>query len=482
VTLTHILVFSILALIASWLIPKRWRVWFLLTSSLLSVYWLQPSSPLRNLDFWLPTAAIFLTGLVWNVTQTDKAKDSPKPLITTIVILGIILLVGLSRYADIFCCLTATRPPDILRVLIGLGIGIVISTLPYLLPNKRIWPTASILFILLLFITLKTAPLAQGSSAAIRSLSDQAVDLASSLDLIWLGFSYLAFRLIHVLRDYQTGKLPSYSLEEFITYALFFPTYTAGPIDRSQRFMGDLRNQTNNDAQAETLAQKQENLFIGGQRILIGIFKKFVLADSLALIALNEQNASQVSSTFWMWMLLLAYSLRIYFDFSGYTDIALGLGRLINFKLPENFNRPYFKINLTEFWNSWHMTLAQWFRAYFFFPLTRALRTKSKRIPAWGIILAGQFSTMVLIGLWHGVTWNFFIWGVWHGLGLFIHNRWADWTRPKISNLNANQKARVGLEFSSWLLTFIFVTLGWVWFALPNLNLSLEVLRVLFFV
>jgi alginate O-acetyltransferase complex protein AlgI len=216
------------------------------------------------------------------------------------------------------------------------------------------------------------------------------------------------------------------------------------------------------------------------QRILIGMFKKFVLADSLALLALSPQNAGQTSSTFWMWVLLISYTLRIYFDFSGYTDIAIGLGRLLDFHLPENFHRPYLQRNLTAFWNSWHMTLAQWFRTYVFNPLTRSLRTRPRQLPTWMIIFLGQISTMALIGLWHGITWNFLIWGLWHGLGLFTHNRWSEWSRGRFDPQSERSLTRTALGGGSWLMTFLFVALGWVWFALPDPAAAVMVFRRLF--
>jgi D-alanyl-lipoteichoic acid acyltransferase DltB (MBOAT superfamily) len=291
------------------------------------------------------------------------------------------------------------------------------------------------------------------------------------LDLRWLGFSYLAFRLLHVLRDFQLEKAQDASLVEFTSYALFFPALTAGPIDRSQRFISDLRDGTR---------ISPEILMEGGQRILLGLFKKFVLADSLAIIALNPQNAIQTASGVWAWVLLYAYALRIYFDFAGYTDIALGMGRWLGIKLPENFIAPYLKTNLTAFWNSWHITLAQWFRSYFFNPLTRALRSNSKQLPVWLVILAGQAGTMLLIGLWHGVTWNFAAWGLWHAIGLFVHNRWSDWARPGMDNLEQRPAMRRLVTLGGWFLTFHYVTLGWVWFSLPDISLSLTMFQKLF--
>jgi D-alanyl-lipoteichoic acid acyltransferase DltB (MBOAT superfamily) len=277
------------------------------------------------------------------------------------------------------------------------------------------------------------------------------------------------------------SKLPAYSLDEFVSYALFFPAFTAGPIDRSQRFIAEMQKITAwQPARPGLPPVPAEDWIGGGQRILGGVFKKFVLADSLALISLNAQNASQTSSAVWMWVLLLAYALRIYFDFSGYTDIALGVGRLAGFRLPENFARPYLKSNLTAFWNSWHITLAQWFRTYYFNPLTRSMRTRFKKIPSALTILVGQVSTMALIGLWHGVSWNFLAWGVWHGLGLFIHNRWADWVRPRLDELAAPGWLGTAGLLLGWALTFLFVVVGWVWFALPSVGISWHVLQVLF--
>ena len=208
------------------------------------------------------------------------------------------------------------------------------------------------------------------------------------------------------------------------------------------------------------------------------MLKKFVLADSLALVALNAANAAQTASPLWMWLLVYAYAWRLYLDFSGYSDIAIGLGRFFGIKLPENFDRPYLKPNLTLFWNSWHITLAQWFRAYVFNPLTRALRARP--LPPAAIILTTQLVTMVLIGLWHGVTWNFVIWGAWHGVGLFIHNRWADFIKPRGAFLAARPRLQQAGRVAGVVLTFHFVALGWVWFALPDTGLALSVFRRLF--
>jgi D-alanyl-lipoteichoic acid acyltransferase DltB (MBOAT superfamily) len=243
---------------------------------------------------------------------------------------------------------------------------------------------------------------------------------------------------------------------------VFFPAIASGPIDRLERFLPDLRSKA---------ALAAPVLLAGGERIAWGIFKKFVIADTLAIVALSAVNASQIRSPIWMWVVLYAYAFRIYFDFSGYIDIALGLGRWMGFTLPENFNRPYLQPNLTAFWNSWHITLAQWFRSYFFNPLTRALRS-SRKLPIGAVILIGQLATMILIGLWHGVNWNFALWGLWHGAGLFVHSRWAEWSRDRVARLESRPGLKKTYTALSTLATFHFVVLGWVWFALPSVASS----------
>ena len=441
---------------------------------------MQPSTPIRNLDFWLPTASLILTTLTWATTRSKAPPEKRLTQTTALIILGVFLLIALTRYAGPFCCLTSTRPPPFPLVLQGLLLAAILVAIPYFIPSKRLFSAVAIGLILSLFILLKSQPLTRLSSALLRGATGQSPDLASFLDLPWLGFSYLAFRLLHVLRDYQMDRLPDYSLSEFVTYAIFFPTYVAGPIDRAPRFVEDLRQSSQHDPNAHHSPHYQNNLIQGSWRILLGVFKKFVLADSLALFALTDQNAAQTSSTLWTWILLYAFALRIYFDFSGYTDVAIGLGRLLDFKLPENFDKPYLKQNLTTFWNSWHITLAQWFRAYFFNPVTRALRMRPQKLPTWIIILIGQFSTMALIGLWHGITWNFFLWGAWHGLGLFANNRYSEWARPRLNGLSDRPYLEKAFKIGNWLLTFHFVTLGWVWFALSSPALAWDVLLRLF--
>jgi D-alanyl-lipoteichoic acid acyltransferase DltB (MBOAT superfamily) len=277
--------------------------------------------------------------------------------------------------------------------------------------------------------------------------------------------------LLHTILDRKAGRLPSISLADYVNYVIFFPSFAAGPIDRLERFLGDLNTPA---------APQGEDWLEIGRRFFLGLFKKFVIADSLAWIALNEAFAGQVSSAAWMWVLLYCYSLRIYFDFSGYSDIAIGLGRMLGVRLPENFASPYLKPNLTQFWNSWHMTLTHWFRSYFFNPLTRTIRSRNQSMPLSLMILVAQISTMVLIGLWHGVTAGFVLWGLWHGTGLFIQNRWSDFIKSRLPSWGNTPLGRRALTSAGIFLTFNFVSLGWLFFTLPTPRGVWNVMAILF--
>jgi alginate O-acetyltransferase complex protein AlgI len=472
VSIFYLFIVVIASFLIGLLARGKWRNWCLLVASILAIYWLQPATPIRHLDFWLPTACILLTILCWVFTAPKGILELPTDLPTFALIFSVILVISAIRYLEPFCCLTPTLPPAINQVLIAIiAITAIILFSVRFVTRWTAWIFGLTVFIIALFVVLKFDPLTKLVSASLRSINSQPTSLASVMDIRWLGFSYVAFRLIHTLQDRLNGRLPELSLMEYVIYVIFFPAYSAGPIDRVQRFMQDLRKnfQPSIDASLE-----------GGKRIFIGIFNKFVLADGLALIALNSNNSSQANTTGWLWVMLYAFAFRIYFDFSGYTDIAIGMGQLVGIQLPENFARPYRKQNLTLFWNCWHITLAQWFRAYFFNPLTRKLRSNPRNLPLPLIIFIGQLSTFTLIGLWHGINWNFAIWGAWHGLGLFLNNRWTDMIRSKGSTAELHPLLKRYLGLGSTFLTFNYVCLGWVWFALVTPAQSWNYLLKLF--
>ncbi len=464
-----IVILAALALVFRLFSRGKARGWLLLTASTLIIYWLQPAMPLRSLDFWLPTLTLAITVFSWLLTAEPEQRTEKQNWLSAALLAGLVLLIALTRYLSLEGLLTANRPPQTAQVLIGLlvlsGLALVIARFS----KPKGWLTGGIVFLLFLFLILKSPFLSLWASTGLRSLLNQSTQTATALDLRWLGFSYVAFRLIHTIRDRQHDRLKAVTLQEYVNYVIFFPAFSAGPIDKLPRFVKDLRT---------PLVFYAPQLADAFYRLVIGVFKKYAIADTLALIALNSQNAAQTQGAGYTWLLVYAYAFMIYYDFAGYTDIAIGLGKLLGIDLPENFNRPYLKNNLTQFWNNWHITLTQWFRAYFFNPFTRSLRSNYKTLSVGWLILITQLSTMLLIGLWHGITWNFVAWGAWHGLGLFVQNRFSDWVKPRLSGLQAKPRWQTFFNGFNTVLTFHFVALGWVWFALPQLSLSWRVIRI----
>jgi D-alanyl-lipoteichoic acid acyltransferase DltB (MBOAT superfamily) len=471
-SLLNILILIGAALLLRLIFPHKHRRWAMLAVSVLAIYWFQSALPIRGMDFWFPTGTLGLTFLSWGMTAEKEQLADRRNWLAGGLTLGTVLLIALTRFISLKGLLTPTRPPQfyLVTIILAVLIGLTIVLVRYFKATDFIL-SLGICLLILIFILLKNPFLSNLSSISLRQLISQDTALAAGADLKWLGFSYVAFRLIHTLIDRMNGRLKEIKLDEYLIYTIFFPAFLAGPLDRLQRFRKDLDH-------PEPLTA--DELWQSGKRLAAGLLRKFILADALAMIALSTSKAMQATSAGWLWLMLTAYSFQLLLDFAGYTDIAIGAGLLLGFKLPENFNQPYKQPNLTLFWNNWHMTLTQWIRGYFFNPLTRALR-RNRRMPVPLIIFITQMSTMIVMGLWHGLTPNFIIWGAWHGLGLFIHNRWSSFSGSKMA-LMRGEKPWLDkiINLAGIAVTFIFVSLGWVWFALPTTSLALETFRKLF--
>jgi D-alanyl-lipoteichoic acid acyltransferase DltB (MBOAT superfamily) len=469
-TLVNIGIFILVA-VGYGFLPARWRGWALLIGSVVALYWLQPAIAVQPVDFALPTATLLLTGMGWLLTRKDPAIDRVN-WITVGVLVGLIFALAL---VGGLVGITPSHPPALLDVALPIfGLGAIVVTAAGTVSERDRAIPVMILLILAIFVILKSEGLTQIAAIFLRGQTGYQLDAAGAHDLGWLGFSYVAFRLIHTLRDRQSGKLPALTLREYVTYVIFFPSFTAGPIDRAERFVKDYRAlETGVPIDAARWTR-------GLSRIAIGCFKKFAIADQLALFALNSTSAGLARSPGDMWLLVYAYAFRLFFDFSGYSDIAIGIGILFGIELPENFNRPYLKDSITTFWQSWHMTLSNWIRFYVFTPLSRWLMGLERKPSPTLMVLITQTTTMVAIGLWHGITLNFVIWGLWHAIGLWVHKLYTDRTRTFYQSLNDRPALKRAASWLSILLTFHFVALGWVWFALPDPATSWHVLLKLF--
>jgi alginate O-acetyltransferase complex protein AlgI len=274
-----------------------------------------------------------------------------------------------------------------------------------------------------------------------------------------VGIAFFSLKIIHFSLDTVNGQILEFNLPDFIFYLFFFPLFTAGPVIRYEEFTANLRSQDKPD---------QDRIFRGLVRITLGFLKKIVLL--IPFFLKNEAAIRQglVTGTGSMWIALLVYSFYIYWDFSSYTDIAVGSALLFNYKVPENFNQPYLKRNIALFWQNWHMTLTRWLQSYIFVPLSRLFITKmDPRFVILGNGLA-QVLTMVVCGFWHGLALNFLVWGLYHGIGLFTHTLFRNATRSakKFAVLKpAKDYSPVALAYTA--VTFLFVTAGWAFFSAP---------------
>ncbi|MGY8654721.1 MAG: MBOAT family O-acyltransferase [Verrucomicrobiia bacterium] len=273
-----------------------------------------------------------------------------------------------------------------------------------------------------------------------------------------LGISFFTFEFIHYAVDRYKGRTEAGSFVEYLAFILFFPTLVAGPIKRFQSFVPNLRK-------PETDWNTDWNR--GVTRILCGLAKKFVLADFLTSLT-DHLNAADIAAAE-RWILpvwLLAYGLKIYFDFSAYSDIAIGSARLFGLRIPENFDWPYLRTNIAEFWKHWHMSLYRWLVDYVFIPLGGS----RVRIPA---VYRNVLVTMLISGLWHGAGLNFVVWGLWHGILLCAHRTWS-----RRRSAARKMPSKLGLA-CAWLLTFTAVNLGWAFFCMDLPTAALFFRRLL---
>jgi alginate O-acetyltransferase complex protein AlgI len=285
----------------------------------------------------------------------------------------------------------------------------------------------------------------------------------SPLDvLIPFGISFYTFEAISYAVDVYRGKVRAErSLPRFLLFILFFPHLVAGPIVRA----GDFLRQTH-----KVKRWNWVRVQVGVQFFLIGIFKKLAIADRMAMFCDPVLANPETHNAAAIWLAVLAYAFRIYADFSGYSDMALGLAHLFGYKLTSNFNMPYLSANVAEFWRRWHISLSTWLRDYLFIPLG------GSRGSAWATD-RNLMITMLLGGLWHGSTWSYVVWGGLHGMLLIIHRHFRAFaeTKPglvRILSSPAGTVFRVGT-------TFFWVSLCWVFFR-PDLDKALIILKRMF--
>ncbi|WP_288221130.1 MBOAT family protein [uncultured Clostridium sp.] len=268
-----------------------------------------------------------------------------------------------------------------------------------------------------------------------------------------LGISFYTFQLISYIVDVYRGKIiPQRNIIKFSLYVLMFPQLVAGPIV----VYSDIEKQIDN--RKITLIKFGQ----GVERFIIGLGKKVIIANNLGIIwsevkLVNQSNLSLLSA----WIGIIAFTLQIYFDFSGYSDMAIGLGKMFGFDFLENFNLPYISKSITEFWRRWHISLGSWFKEYLYIPLGGNRR--GELIQLRNIIIV-WFTT----GLWHGASWNFIVWGLYFGSVLYLEKTFFKKLLKRLPGGICN------------LYTMLIVVIGWVFFDSENISVAIDYIKVMF--
>ena len=266
-----------------------------------------------------------------------------------------------------------------------------------------------------------------------------------------IGISFYTFQIISYEVDVYKGKIKaSKNLLEFMTYVFLFPQLIAGPIVRYENINKELKSRK----------VTFEDFSNGVNRFIIGLFKKVIIANNIGELCNTLVGSDEVSVLLY-WILGISYMLQIYFDFSGYSDIAIGIGNMIGFKFPENFNYPYIADSVTNFWRRWHMTLSSWFRDYVYIPLGGNRVSTLKHI-------RNIFIVWILTGLWHGASWNFIIWGLYFGIILIIEKYFLNKVLEKLPKV-----IRI-------IYTLFIVMISFIIFSSDNLSSAFTIIKGLF--
>jgi len=275
-----------------------------------------------------------------------------------------------------------------------------------------------------------------------------------------LGISFFTFTQIAFLVDTYQGKVKEFSFIHYTLFVTYFPHLIAGPVLHHKEMMPQF-------ARPDTCLINLENVAVGLSVFVLGLAKKVLIADSMGDLATPIFDAVSTGGQpmlFESWVGALAYTLQLYFDFSGYSDMAIGLSLMFNVRLPMNFNSPYKATSIIEFWRRWHMTLSRFLRDYLYIPLGGSRHGNGRRY-------VNLMATMLLGGLWHGAGWTFVVWGGLHGFYLMINHAWR------------NLKQRMGWgdggrwsDLGAGTLTFLAVVVGWVFFRSDNLATALQIL------
>ncbi len=265
-----------------------------------------------------------------------------------------------------------------------------------------------------------------------------------------LAISFFTFQQIAYLVDSYKGETKEYDLLNYMVFVSFFPQLIAGPIVHHKEMMPQFEDKNNKKISYKNITA---GLFI----FAIGLFKKAVIADSLSPYVAQGFDFSTHLGFLEAWSTTLAYAMQLYYDFSGYTDMAIGSALLFNIRLPINFNSPYKAVNIQDFWRRWHITLSRFLRDYIYIPLGGNRKGRFRTY-------YNLFITFLIGGIWHGAGWTFVFWGFLHGIGMVVHRIFKE------LGYSMNR-------FAGWFITFVFVNVTWVFFRAKEWDDAIKVLK-----
>lgn len=376
------------------------------------------------------------------------------------------------------------RPLNVLIIAPSIVINFVIATILLRLnQDEGSRGTSKGLLVLGILFNVMFLGIFKYTDFATSSINDIfAANLPLTHIILPLGISFITFQKIAFLVDIQAGRIRSFTFQDYCTFVLFFPQLIAGPIVHYREMMPQF--------QAASCRFDQENVAVGLTLLIFGLFKKVVFADSIARYVTpiyQHSAAAGGTSLLLAWVAAVGFTLQIYFDFSGYTDMALGLARLFGIRLPQNFNSPLRASNIIDFWLRWHMTLTRFLTAYIYNPLLLSLtrRRQAKGQPVFrgrnttvgafiSLLMFPTITTMFISGLWHGAGYGFIVWGVLHGVYLTVNHAW----RLVAARLWRDKAAYHRLMGPVGLaLTFVTVTATMVFFRASTMASAIDLVR-----
>ncbi|WP_330635007.1 MBOAT family O-acyltransferase [Hydrogeniiclostridium mannosilyticum] len=335
----------------------------------------------------------------------------------------------------------------IFTILVDYACGLCVARFIDRRGKAKLFITINIVINLALLGFFKYAGMLVGTFDAVTGLGLSIPEVA-----LPIGISFYTFESMSYAIDvYRREALAMRNIIDFAAYLSFFPHLVAGPIVRYEALQAQVLNRR------ETLEKFTE----GTKRFLTGLFKKVLIADNLAILAERVQYLG-TPSTLTAWMGILAFTFQIYFDFSGYSDMAIGLGKMFGFELPENFDHPYVSQSVSEFWRRWHMTLGGWFREYVYIPLGGNRKGRLCTVRNLAIV-------WVLTGMWHGASWNFAFWGAYYAVLIILEKLFLQ--KKVLDKIPA---------FFRWLYSFLAAAIGWLFFSYTDIGQAFSVLASMF--